>query len=116
MTTNTEGKTVELLSLVEKDTGEVHVPQGVTALYDAVNGPLKLKGKLTNDGEIAVTAAKTGTAVIVASAIVNHGTLTTEAKSLSLCSKAFENQGHNCRRRHNQACRHKWFRQPDRLR
>jgi len=40
---NTEAKTIDLLSLITKETNDVVVPAGVTAAYDSANGPCKTK-------------------------------------------------------------------------
>lgn len=87
---NTEPKRIELLSFA---TGDVVVPQGAIAVYDAANGPCQIKGKLINHGTITFNSGQNDKLVVIADEILNTGKLETGAGSLSLCFKVLENSG-----------------------
>ncbi len=73
----------QIQTIAESTTGNLVIPEGVTATYDASKGPLRVQGRLENHGTLQITGA-VKQAQIETSELQNSGIIVSAVQNLTL--------------------------------
>ena len=74
---------VQVRTIIQSTTGDLIIPAGVTATYDASKGPLKVQGRFENRGTLEITGS-VDQAKIETSNLKNSGTIISKIPNLTI--------------------------------
>jgi len=77
----------QVQTTVQSTSGDLIIPEGVTASYDASRGPLQVHGRLENHGTLQITGAGTQ-AKIETNELLNSGVIVSQVPNLTIDNNA----------------------------